>query len=105
MPVSIEQHVEWISQCIQAMDEKGVDCIEPLPAAEEQWLAHHAEVSDATLIPQTDSWWVGANVPGKKRLLYPYPGGLDNYRKVCDQVAENGYDGFAQTTHEVSAVS
>ncbi|MDF1819779.1 MAG: NAD(P)/FAD-dependent oxidoreductase [Immundisolibacteraceae bacterium] len=105
MPVSIEQHVEWISQCIQAMDEKGVDCIEPLPIAEEQWLAHHAEVSDATLIPQTDSWWVGANVPGKKRLLYPYPGGLDNYRKVCDQVAENGYDGFAQTTHEVSAVS
>lgn len=97
MPVSIEQHVEWIGGCIRYMREHGFACIEPRPQAESGWVEHHAQVSDMTLIPQTDSWWVGANVPGKRRLLYPYPGGLDNYRKACDQVAARGYEGFALT--------
>ena len=97
MPVSIEQHVEWIADCIAYMDRHAIAAIEPTPQAEQGWLAHHQEVSNATLIPQTDSWWVGANVPGKQRLLYPYPGGLDVYRKICDQVAAAGYEGFSRT--------
>jgi len=98
MVVSIEQHVEWIGACMDDMREHGHERIEALPEAEEGWMALHTMIADATLIPQTDSWWVGANIPGKKRFLYPFVGGLDNYRKRCDQVAANGYEGFIRST-------
>jgi cation diffusion facilitator CzcD-associated flavoprotein CzcO len=94
MPVAIEQHVEWIADCIRYMNEKGMDAIEPTLAAEGMWVEHHTEVANATLVPQTDSWWVGANVPGKSRTLYPYIGGLNNYRAICNEVAAKGYEGF-----------
>ena len=103
MVMSIEQHVEWIADCMNHMRERGHECIEALSEAEDGWMAHHTEVADATLIPQTDSWWVGANIPGKKRILYPYVGGLPIYRIKCDEVAANSYEGFALSAQPVAA--
>lgn len=94
MVVSIEQHVEWIGACIEYMREHGYDVIEPTPEAEQSWIDHHNQVASMTLLLKTDSWWVGANIPGKQRLVYPYVGGLDVYRAFCDNVAATGYQGF-----------
>jgi cyclohexanone monooxygenase len=96
MPVSIEQHVDWITDCLRYLQEKGLDTIEPLPSAEDDWVAHHNEVTETTLLPRANSWWVGANIPGKPRNLYPYVGGVGTYRQICDEVAARDYDGFAQ---------
>ncbi len=95
MPVSIEQHVDWIAGCIEYMREHDLDQVEPLPEAEEEWVAHHNEVTEATLLPRANSWWVGANIPGKQRTLYPYVGGVGNYKQICEDVAAKGYEGFA----------
>ncbi len=103
MPVSIEQQVEWITGCVDHMRRNEIDCIEASTAAEDGWIAHHEMIAGATLISQTDSWWVGANIPGKQRYLYPYAGGLDNYRKFCDDVAAKGYEGFALGAGSVTA--
>jgi cyclohexanone monooxygenase len=77
----------------------GLDEIEPLTEAEDDWVAHHNEVTAATLLPKANSWWVGANIPGKPRTLYPYVGGVGNYRRICDDVAAKGYEGFAMAKH------
>ena len=103
MPMAIEQHVEWIADCMNHMRERGYECTEALGEAEDGWMAHHTQIADATLIPQTDSWWVGANIPGKKRFLYPYIGGLDNYRMKCDEVAAKSYEGFVLSPQPVAA--
>ncbi|TDC91504.1 NAD(P)/FAD-dependent oxidoreductase [Saccharopolyspora aridisoli] len=95
MPVAIEQHVDWITDCLRYLRDRGLDTIEPLPAAEQDWVDHHNEVTETTLLPRANSWWVGANIPGKPRRLYPYVGGLDIYRQICEQVANRDYDGFA----------
>ncbi|GBD23149.1 Phenylacetone monooxygenase [bacterium HR29] len=94
MVVSIEQHVEWIGACIEYMREHGYDVIEATAEAEQSWVDHHNQVASMTLLLKTDSWWVGANIPGKQRLVYPYVGGLDVYRAFCDNVAATGYQGF-----------
>jgi cation diffusion facilitator CzcD-associated flavoprotein CzcO len=94
MPVSIEQHVDWITDCLRRLDERGVERIEPTLAAEDAWVAHHQEVTAATLLPRANSWWVGANIPGKPRGLYPYVGGVGVYRGICDDVAAKDYEGF-----------
>ncbi len=73
----------------------GSDTIEPMPEAEDDWVAHHNEVTQMTLLPRANSWWVGANIPGKPRNLYPYVGGVGTYRQICDEVAARDYDGFA----------
>ena len=95
MPVSIEQHVDWVTDCLRHLRDTGRDTIEPLPAAEDDWVEHHNEVSEATLLPMANSWWVGANIPGKPRNLYPYAGGVGTYRTICAEVAAHDYDGFA----------
>lgn len=95
MPVSIEQHVDWITDCLRYLRDRGLDTIEPLPAAEEDWVNHHNEVTETTLLPRANSWWVGANIPGKPRNLYPYVGGVGTYRQICEQIAARDYDGFA----------
>lgn len=97
MPVSIEQHVEWIAACIKYALDRDLGRIEPTQEAEDGWVAHVAQVADLTLYPQTDSWYMGANVPGKPRVFMPYVGGVGNYRRFCDEVAANGYEGFALT--------
>jgi len=95
MPVSIEQHVDWICECIEYMRKKGVTTVEPTPDAEASWGAHVKELADATLFPQTDSWYMGANIPGKPRVFLPYIGGFGTYRKLCAEIAEKEYEGFA----------
>jgi cation diffusion facilitator CzcD-associated flavoprotein CzcO len=94
MPVAIEQHVDWIADCIEYMRGRGVDRIEAKPDAEERWVDHVNEVASTTLYQTADSWYVGANIPGKKRVFMPYVGGMIEYRKHCDESARNRYDGF-----------
>jgi cyclohexanone monooxygenase len=107
MVVSIEQHVDWLSACIVHLRDGGLDMIEATPAAEADWVAHVNEIADATLYPQAQSWYVGANVPGKPRVFMPYVGGCGRYRAECDEIAREGYRGFrlgraadAQPSHE-----
>lgn len=95
MPTSIEQHVDWICGCLEHLRKRGASSIEPTPDAEVKWNAHVKELADATLFPSTDSWYMGANIPGKPRVFMPYIGGFGTYRKLCDEIAEKGYEGFA----------
>ena len=95
MVVSIEQHIDWISACIASMGERQQDTIEATQAAEDAWVAHVNEVADMTLYPQANSWYIGANVAGKPRVFMPYVAGVGVYRQKCDEVAANGYEGFA----------
>ena len=95
MIVSIEQHVEWITDCIKHMREQDLASIEATRAAEDAWVEHVAVVGNYTLYPLANSWYVGANIPGKPRVFMPYIGGVGNYRKKCDEVAASGYEGFA----------
>jgi cyclohexanone monooxygenase len=98
MPVSIEQHVEWITDCIDHMRRHKLNTIEATPQAQAQWVAHVAECVNATLMPGANSWYMGANIPGKPRKFMPYlalEGGVGAYRRKCDEIAARGYEGFA----------
>jgi cyclohexanone monooxygenase len=94
MVTSIEQHVDWIADCIAYLRDREIDRIEATQAAQDEWVAHVAEVGDMTLFPRADSWYMGANIPGKPRIFMPYVGGVGPYRQRCDEVARNGYEGF-----------
>jgi cyclohexanone monooxygenase len=96
MPVSIEQHVEWVTECIEAMRETGKTTIEATRAAQDQWIAHVNEIVNATLMTSANSWYMSANIADKPRAFLPYlgPEGVGGYRKKCDEVAANGYEGF-----------
>ena len=98
MVVSIEQHVDWISDCIATMGERQMDVIEATEAAEEMWVAHVNEVAGMTLYPQAASWYMGANVPGKPRIFMPYAAGVGVYRQLCNDVVAKGYEGFAMSS-------
>jgi len=95
MIVSIEQHVEWIADCIGWMRDRGLEAIEAKQDAEEKWVAHVNEVAHTTLYPQANSWYMGANIPGKPRIFMPYIGGVGPYRQICNEVVAKGYEGFA----------
>ena len=97
MPVSIEQHVEWVSDCIEHMNKAGKTTIEATPQAQDQWVAHVNEIVNMTLMVGANSWYMSANIPGKPRAFLPYLGmeGVGGYRKKCDEVAAKGYEGFA----------
>lgn len=95
MVVSIEQHVDWIANCLGFMSDRGIECIEASTAAEDAWVRHVNGMADATLYPKASSWYVGANIPGKPRVFMPYVGGCGTYRRECEQVAERGYAGFS----------
>ena len=92
--VSIEQHVDWIADCLAYLRRHRLAAIEPTVEAENAWVAHVKEVADRTLYPQTNSWYMGANIPGKPRVLLAYVGGVGAYRRKCDEVAADGYEGF-----------
>ncbi len=94
MLVSIEQHVDWVADCIAYMRGHGLERIEPTGEAEDGWVEHVNAVGDSTLYPRANSWYVGANIPGKPRVFTPYVGGVGRYRETCDEVAANGYEGF-----------
>ncbi len=97
MMVSIEQHVDWIADCVEYLRSRGLDCIEATQAAEDAWVQHGNEVADKTLYPLANSWYMGVNVPGKPQVFMPYIGGVGAYRDVCDEVAAEGYRGFDLT--------
>jgi len=94
MVASIEQHVDWIADCLRYLRDKEIRRIEADESAENDWVAHVNDVADATLYPLANSWYIGANIPGKPRVFMPYVAGLDKYRKICDEVAANNYQGF-----------
>ena len=94
MVIGIEQHVDWITDCMSHMREVGAPTIEPTIEAEDKWVQHVNAEADLTLFPQANSWYLGANVPGKARVFMPYVGGIGRYRVKCDEVAAKGYEGF-----------
>jgi cation diffusion facilitator CzcD-associated flavoprotein CzcO len=95
MPVAIEQHVEWITDCIAHMRDHGLKRVEPSNEAQDSWVAHVNAAAEATLLPQAKhSWYLGANIPGKPRIFMPYAGGMAHYRKICAEVAARSYEGF-----------
>jgi cation diffusion facilitator CzcD-associated flavoprotein CzcO len=95
MPVSIEQHGEFVANMLEYARENGVERIEADPEAEKIWGEHVNEAANKTLYPQANSWYMGANIPGKPRVFMPYVGGVGAYRLKCDEVAAKGYEGFA----------
>jgi cyclohexanone monooxygenase len=97
MIVSIEQHVDWIADCLDHLRRRGRRAIEPTAQAEDEWVAHVNRVGHATLYPLADSWYMGANIPGKPRIFMPYVGGVGVYRQKCDEIAAGGYAGFTLT--------
>ncbi len=94
MMVAIEQHVDWIVDCIEHLQAHGLATIDATVEAEDAWVEHVNEVANRTLFPTAASWWMGANVPGKPRVFMPYIGGFPQYTGVCDSVAADGYRGF-----------
>ena len=94
MMVSIEQHVDLVTDSLLHMREQGLDLMEPEPAAEDEWVAHVQDVANETLFPRANSWYMGANIPGKPRLFMPYIGGVGNFRKICEQMVADDFKGF-----------
>jgi len=94
MPTAVEQHVDWIADCIVHMRERGLKTIEATEAAEGEWVAHSDEVVSGTLYPRAGSWYFGANVPGKPRKFGVYLGGFAAYRERCEAIAKDDYAGF-----------
>lgn len=94
MIVSIEQHADWIADCIAYLRTHERKSIEASVDSENEWVQHVNEVGHATLYPLADFWYMGANIPGKPRIFMPYVGGVGAYRQKCDDFAAKGYDGF-----------
>ncbi len=96
MFVSIEQHVDWVADCITYIQEQQLQSIEPAAESEDEWIAHVNTVAQGTMLtaPSCNSWYLGANIEGKPRIFMPYAGGVGEYRKKCDEVAAMGYEGF-----------
>ena len=94
MMIAIEQHVDWITDCMEHLRAAGAPTIEASEAAEDAWVAHVNAEADLTLFPKAASWYMGANIPGKARVFMPFVGGIGRYRARCDEVAANGYQGF-----------
>ncbi len=94
MPVAIEQHIEWISEFIEFLDENGIETAEAGINYESAWVSHVNEVAEPTMFMLANSWYLGANIPGKPRVFMPYAGGLGTYREKCNEIADNGYEGF-----------
>jgi len=95
MTTCLQQQVDWIASCIAWLRSTGKHRIEPTAAKEDEWVRHHDEVANATLLVKTESWYTGANIEGKPRRLLSYIGGVGNYRQICDEVQASGYQGFA----------
>lgn len=94
MPMAIEQHVEWIDDCVAYLRAEGYELIEPTEESQEQWVSQTNFLADQMLFSEADSWYRGENVPGKPAVFTPFPGGLEMYRDICERVAEREYDGF-----------
>ncbi len=99
MLVAIEQHVNWIADCIAHLRAEGLATIEPTAAAEVDWVAHVNSVAEGTAYtaPSCNSWYLGANIPDKPRIFMPYVGGYPQYRARCEEIVANNYEGFQFT--------
>jgi cation diffusion facilitator CzcD-associated flavoprotein CzcO len=96
MPVAIEQHADWIADCIAHLRANGLERIEARPDAVDKWVAEVNDVASKTLLPLAKhSWYLGANIPGKPRVFMPYAGGMVRYREICNDVVARGYEGFS----------
>jgi len=95
MTTCLQQQVDWITNCIAYARKNGKGVIEATKEFEDNWVKHHDETAAATLVVKTDSWYMGSNVDGKPRRLLSYIGGVGNYNHQCDELAANGYQGFA----------
>ncbi|MBI3691167.1 MAG: cyclohexanone monooxygenase, partial [Mycolicibacterium aromaticivorans] len=93
---ALEQHVEWIGDCISYLRDNGYRTIEATPEAQHEWIEHTTSLVAATVLvhPSCNSWYNGANVPGKKRMYMGYTAGIPEYRRRCDEIAGAGYVGF-----------
>ncbi len=105
MPVSIEQHVEWISDFVEYLREHDVDVVDVEQQAEDEWVQHVNDVAEQTMYMLADSWYLGANIPGKPRVFMPYAGGVGAYREHCDQIASDGYTGFTMSESKEPALA
>ncbi|MDA1326863.1 MAG: NAD(P)/FAD-dependent oxidoreductase [Proteobacteria bacterium] len=94
MATSMEQHVDFVTDCLIHMREHGLELMEPELEAEDKWVETVQRVANGTLFPRANSWYMGANIPGKPRLFMPYIGGVGTYRKICEEVVAEGYRGF-----------
>jgi cyclohexanone monooxygenase len=97
MITSIEHHVDWIADCLAHMRAHGLERMDTDPDAEAAWAEQVRQVADMTLYPKANSWYMGANVPGKPRMFMAWVGGSDVYRARCAQIAEIGYPGLRFT--------
>ncbi|KGR75173.1 flavin-containing monooxygenase [Ureibacillus sinduriensis] len=95
MPAAIEQHVDWIDHCIEYLETNALQTIEAQKVSELKWGRQCDDLANATLFPHTNSWYTGANIDGAQRGFVIYVGGLNNYKQICDQVADNHYEGFS----------
>ena len=95
MTTCLQQQAEWVTDCIQYVLDNGGTAIEPTAEKEAQWVRHHDDMANATLVVKTNSWYMGSNIDGKPRRLLSYIGGVGNYRKICDEVKGSGYAGFS----------
>lgn len=93
---ALEQHVDWISDCITYLRANGIRTIEALPTAQQEWIDHTTSLVAPTVLvhPSCNSWYNGGNVPGKKRMYMGYTGGIPEYRRRCDEIAAGAYTGF-----------
>lgn len=94
MMFSIEQHVNWIGDCLVNLREKGLSRIEASDDAQNSWVIHNNEVANSTLYPKANSWYMGANIPGKPKIFMPYVGGCERYTEEILRIANDGYSGF-----------
>lgn len=101
MFLSIEQHVEFISDLIEDSRAKGFARVEPTEAAEREWVVHSREVSDSTLMRNATSWYTGTNVPGKPRAVLQYLGGVNVYGAELNRVRDEGYPGLDREVERV----
>ncbi len=102
MPIAIEQHVEMITDIIRHMDGSGIELLEAEADAETAWVQHVNELAEPTMFMHANSWYLGANIPGKPRVFMPYAGGVGTYREHCEEVVANGYEGFMLTPADES---
>ncbi|MCH2630417.1 MAG: NAD(P)/FAD-dependent oxidoreductase [Nisaea sp.] len=105
MIMSIEQHVDLVTDTLLRMRSEGLSVVEPELAAENSWVEHVQEVANKTLFPRANSWYMGANIPGKPRLFMPYIGGVGVYREICEEIVADNYRGFkfGKSSHSIAA--
>ena len=105
MIMSIEQHVDLVTDTLLRMRREGLSLVEPELDAENSWVEHVQEVANKTLFPRANSWYMGANIPGKPRLFMPYIGGVGVYREICEEIVADNYRGFKfeKSRHSIAA--